>query len=203
MKRSVLGAIGIAAALAAVAGCVGGARVQRTGHQAESSSGFEATFATADDFYGRFDYGYSGLNPLVTAPGVITQFHGDHNMNCEGPTTLRDVAFGGTAASLDFSQLFWHCAPGGDPAKGHLMTAVDKIGYNIAWFSPKPTFTAVSKVCWDINETQLSSGEWTQVLFVGAADTVRYPAGTETYPGGGGSPGHRRLRPRLHVARLP
>ena len=96
------------------------------------------------------------------------------------------MAFGGTAASLDFSQLFWHCAPGGDPAKGHLMTAVDTIGYNIAWFSPKPTFTAVSKVCWDINETQESSRKWTQVLFVGAADAVRYPAGTVTYPGGGG-----------------
>ena len=34
------------------------------------------------------------------------------------------------------------------------MTGVDTTGYNIAWFSPKPTFTGVSKVCWDINETR-------------------------------------------------
>ena len=69
------------------------------------------------------------------------------------------------------------------------MTAVDTLGYNIAWFSPKPTFTAVSKVCWDINETELSSRKWTQVMFVAEADAVRYPAGTVTF---GPDCGHAR-----------
>ncbi len=78
------------------------------------------------------------------------------------------MAFGGTVNQLDFSQLFWHCAPGGDPAKGHLMTGVDTFGYNIAWFSPKPYFTGVSKVCWDINETRCRRRKWT-------AGAVRQP----------------------------
>ena len=66
-------------------------------------------------------------------------------MDCEGPTTARDVATAAPADKLDFSQLFWHCAPGGDGAKGHIMTGVEHDGYNIAWFSPKPVFSAVSQ----------------------------------------------------------
>ncbi len=94
-----------------------GARFQRTGAPAASSAAFDAKFETAGDFYNRFDYGYSGINPFSGGPTVIMSFHGDHSKNCEGPTTSRDVAFGGSSSNLDFSQLFWHCVPGGDPTR--------------------------------------------------------------------------------------
>ena len=48
------------------------------------------------------------------------------------------------------------------------------------WFSPKPEFTDITKVCWDINETTHVGGKWTQVLFVDHADATRYPAGRST-----------------------
>ncbi len=68
MKRSVLGAVGIAAVLVAVAGCR--SAVQRTGSvPAASGLQFEATFETAADFYDRFDYGYSGPNPWAWGNG--------------------------------------------------------------------------------------------------------------------------------------
>jgi hypothetical protein len=176
LKRSVLAVLGIAAVVA-VTSCH--AAVQRTGRAvAVSSLPFEAKFETSDDFYGRFDYGYSGLvAPQNGLPESSLTFHGDHDMNCGPPTTSRTVTILGTPSALDFSQLFWHCVPGGDPAKGHLMTAVDTLGYNIAWFSPKPLFTGVSKVCWDQNLTTMSSRKWQQVLFVSEADATRYPAG--------------------------
>lgn len=133
---------------------------------------FSADFSTASDFYDRFDYGYSGPNPWDwgngSGNGATTNFSGDHNTNCEGPTTSRGVRFTGDRNKLGYDQLFWHCSPGNDPAKGHLMTAVDTISYNIAWFAPKQTFSNVSKVCWDINATQMSKRKWTQVLFVDA-----------------------------------
>jgi hypothetical protein len=55
------------------------------------------------------------------------------------------------------------------------------VSYNIAWFSPKPVFTGITKVCWDINETDMSARKWTQVLFLDDADAHRYPvtAGSE------------------------
>ena len=181
MNRSVLVVLAIVAVLGVVAGCLPGARAQRTVNWAASSLAFEAKFETSGDFYKRFDYGYSGIDPFSAGETGIVRYHGDHNMTCEAPTTLRDVAFGGTPQSLDFSQLFWHCAPGGDPAKGHLMTGVVTSGYNIAWFSPKQAFSQVSKVCWDINETYEGGRKWTQVMFVSAADATRYPTRSVTY----------------------
>src|SRR5689334_4957777 len=111
----------LAAALVAVVGPLGA-------RSAGAAPGvqFQATFDTPADFYDRFDYGYSGINPWDYAgTDAILDFHGDHDASCGPPTTSRDIAFEGDRAKLDWSQLFWHCAPGGDPAKGHLMTGVD------------------------------------------------------------------------------
>jgi len=144
---------------------------------------FVAKFETASDFYDRFDYGYSGQNPFDWPAGeAILSFHGDHDMKCGGPTTDRTVAFGGDREHLDYSQLFWYCAPGGDVTKGHIMTGVDTVSYNIAWFSPKPYFSGISQVCWDVNETQQSRRKWIQVLFVSEADATRYPVGSAGPP---------------------
>lgn len=143
---------------------------------------FTADFSSPGDFYNRFDMGYSGIGPFVSGLGP-THFHGDHDPNCGDPTTSRDVAFTGTQTNVGFDQLFWYCAPGNDPSKGHVMTGVDTLGYNMAWFSPKPAFTGIQKVCWDINETTMSARKWTQVVFVGNADATRYPTGTVTADG--------------------
>ena len=182
LKRSVVGFVGITAALAALAGCH--SSVQRAaGVASPSSLPFEAKFETAGDFYDRFDYGYSGQNPFDWPVGEqVLSYHGDHDMNCGGPTTSRPVAFGGDREHLDFSEPFWYCAPGGDGTKGHMMTGVNTTAYNIAWFSPKPEFSAVSKVCWDVNETTMSRRKWTQVVFVPHADAVRYPVGSPGPP---------------------
>jgi hypothetical protein len=64
------------------------------------------------------------------------------------------------------AETHYQCAPGGDPAKAHLMTSVNTTGYAIAWFSPKQVFTNVTQVCWDQNQTDLGGGKWTQVLFL-------------------------------------
>jgi len=169
--------LGLAAVVIAVASCQ--PAVQLTGTSAASALAFEAKFETRDDFFGRFDYGYSG------GAEVGKTFHGDHDMNCGPPTSLRDVTLGGTSqAHVDFSHVFWYCAPGGDATKGHIMTAVDTTGYNIAWFSPKPFFTGVTKVCWDQNMTAMSGRKWNQVLFVSQADATRYPTGTPVQNGG-------------------
>jgi hypothetical protein len=182
VKRSLLGAFGFVAVVVAVVGCRGQMIPQGAGGaQVAVPLPFEAKFETANDFYGRFDFGYSGIGPLGPGGG-ITHFHGDHGVSCGGPTTDRDVAFGGTQSAIDFSQLFWYCAPGGDPTKGHMMTGLTTTGYNHLWFSPKPEFTGISKVCWDINET-FEGGKWTEVQFVDHADAVRYPVGTVTAGG--------------------
>lgn len=141
------------------------------------------TLSSSSDFYDCFDMGYSGISPFFH--GDSPSFHGDHDLSCGGATTDRTVTHHpiGNGRDEDFSELFWYCAPGNDPTKGHVMTGVDTLGYNMAWFSPKDTFTAISKVCWSINETTMSSRKWTQVVFVGAADAVRYPAGTVTSDG--------------------
>ncbi len=138
---------------------------------------FVATFASSSDL-NRFDFGFSGQSPLTfTDPGNlgITDYMGDHNQMCSGPDQQRAIHVGGSKASLDFSQMFWWCAPGGSPSAGHLMTGVNTVGYNIAWFSPKPVFNDVTGACWDINETNMSRRKWTQVLFVDDADAHRYP----------------------------
>jgi len=161
----------------ALGGCVLPRGVQGAAGAAASPV-FDATFDTPSDFFDRFDVGFSGFVPGQNgASSRITTFHGDHNMACDAPTTSRDVTLSGTAEKFDYSQVFWWCAPKGPPS-GHVMTAVDTTGYNIAWFSPKQMFTDVSQVCWDINETLMSRRKWTQVVFVSAADAGRYPSGS-------------------------
>ena len=43
-----------------------------------------------------------GIDPCRWDRPQDLHFHGDHDMNCEGPTTLRDVAFGGTPSASRF-----------------------------------------------------------------------------------------------------
>jgi hypothetical protein len=172
---------------------------------AAASPQFEATFATASDFYDQFDYGYSGISPFEWNGGgnngAVVSFHGDHDDACGAPTTSRQVELTQVDGELDYSQVFWHCTPGNDPTKGHVMTAVDTLGYNTAWFAPKPYFEGISQVCWDINITSMSHRKWTQVLFVGEADATRYPStrGSGGYDLGYTSPEFRQGAPNNDI----
>lgn len=152
---------------------------------------FSDDFST-NDLAAQFDYGYSGINPVdahdIGDPDAKTSYAGDHDQSCGDPNaTSRTVALSGNGLSMDFSQVFYHCLPGGDPTKGHLMTAVNTSGYNIAWFSPKPSFTGIQKVCFDVNETFEGGRKWLQVLFVDPSDATRWPVGTPTYTTDGGT----------------
>jgi len=178
MKQKTLGVAALAAAV--VTGAVAMAINLPVSSDAASLE-FEAQFGTSADFYNRFDYGYSGPNPWEwPASERIINFHGDHSTACGGPTTDRNVAFTGNTPNLGFAELFWWCAPSGEPGTGHVMTGVDTVSYNYAWFSPKPAFAGITKVCWDANATLISSRKWLEIMFVGAADAVRYPAGVDT-----------------------
>lgn len=140
------------------------------------------------EFDSQFDFGWSGISPLNT-PGapVFNHYHGDHNDNCEGPTTGRTVDMTGTnQVDFDASEALWWCAPAGD-GSGHVMTGVDTGGYNIFWFAPKQIFKLITKVCVDINQTEMSNRKWWQIMFVDArpgADATRFPNGTPTVGGG-------------------
>jgi hypothetical protein len=103
---------------------------------------------------------------------VPRQFHGDHNQNCEGPTTGRALTEDHTVGTH-----FWWCAPGGDPAKGHFMTGIDTGGYVIISFSPKDDATgaaqvfppSANRICWDQNLTDLGGRKWTQLMVISEA----------------------------------
>lgn len=101
--------------------------------------------------------------------GAITSWFGDHDVACGAPTTRRTVTAG------DHRSFFWWCAPGNDAAKGHVMTAVNTVQYNIVSFSPDVTFTDVNKICWDINMTEEGGGKWTNVVLVPASEYTRHP----------------------------
>jgi hypothetical protein len=145
--------------------------------EAAPSPGFTATFDSPSDFYDRFDYGFSGFDPSSNSnPDRLVSWTGDHDTACNGPTTNRtiniDRGTGGDPLGYrytDFDPMFWWC-------RGHMMTSVNAVGYNIAWFSPRPYFTDIVRVCWDINVTQMSSRKWHQVLFVSETDARAHPS---------------------------
>lgn len=166
--------------------CVEGSASSNTPHSACSSRPtsskfqFEARFETKDDFYKGFVYfvgnhcsQYSStacrIEQLPPHVHHRASWHGDHNMACEAPTTLRDVRV------ENHEEYFWWCAPGNDPSKGHVMTAQDTTGYGIIAFSPNQDFDGVRKVCWDINSTDLGGGKWTNVIVIPASEYIRHP----------------------------
>jgi hypothetical protein len=129
---------------------------------------FVATFATAAEFdamnyfAGNFidnnGNRTADLPPWVETPQTI---NADHDMSCGDP-----AATSRTLGIADVSQFFYHCLPGGDPAKGHIMTAFDTSGYAIIAFSPNQVMQDVSRVCWDVNATEEGGGKWTNMIVV-------------------------------------
>ena len=148
---------------------------------APAGSQFVATFETASDFYDRFQLDVH-FRDVVSSDGKSVQWgkpmSGDHNMACEGPDTQRtftvtranDMPGDNSGDDHRNSQLYWWCAPGGDSAKGHVMTGMGDVdGYTIVSFSPNRSFANASRVCWDVNLTALTGRKWWSVAFVSEA----------------------------------
>jgi hypothetical protein len=86
-----------------------------------------------------------------------TEWPGDHDAACNGPTTSRTIHRDNPAES------FYMC-------KDHMMSSVgDTSGYSIAWFSPNQVFGSVSSVNFDINLTDLGARQWFKVGVVSDA----------------------------------
>jgi hypothetical protein len=132
---------------------------------------FAATFDSPSEFSSRFvtsvgnyvDAAGQRVGDLVDCcPWIDTprSFPGDHNASCDAPTTQRTIDV------HNIQDFFWYCAPGGDAAKGHVMSAFDGTGYTILAFSPNQTMTNVRQVCWDVNATEEGGGKWTNMIVV-------------------------------------
>ena len=65
------------------------------------------------------------------------------------------------------------------------MTGLDTGSIATLSFSPKQTFTNVTKVCWDQNMNNLGEGKWLNVFIVPAADVAAH-GGDLAYAAGSG-----------------
>jgi hypothetical protein len=115
-------------------------------------------------------------------------WHADHGMSCENPNTSnRTIHL--TSQQQAGEAAYYYCAPDGNQDKAHVMTTVNTEGYVTVWFSPKPIFRNVTKVCWDQNITDLGGGKWTVVNFLTPAEYVgKTDLGytSPDFPGNGG-----------------
>src|SRR4029453_6473210 len=88
---------------------------------------------------------------------------------CGSPDSLRQVDLVGEVGPgpvANVGDVVWWCAPGGDAAKGHVMTSVSGVAYAHIDFSPRQVFSDVSRVCWDMNRTEMGGRKWAQVTVV-------------------------------------
>ena len=135
-----------------------------------SGPAFFEDFKTPTSYKERFDYGWSGEWNAGSMFGADrNDWHADHGMSCENPNTSnRTIHL--TSQQQAGEAAYYYCMPDGNQDKGHVMTTVNTEGYVTVWFSPKPTFRNVSKVCWDQNITDLGGGKWTVVNFLTPAE---------------------------------
>jgi hypothetical protein len=145
-----------------------------------------ATPTALDRFDWQLHTGSQGPGPSGLVP-ISATFQGEHDLNCNGPSTYRTIIggiSGRTYIDVSNAPIVWYCAPGGDPATGHVMTGLDTPGIATLSFSPKQSFTNVKRVCWDQNMNDLGAGKWMNVFVVPAADVatnagnLNYKAGT-------------------------
>lgn len=89
-------------------------------------------------------------------------------MGCGAPTTLRTVNLQPEAGPGPVSVVgdnVWWCAPNG-PDTGHVMTSTSVVAYAHIDFSPRQTFVDVTRVCWDMNRTEMGGRKWWQVSVI-------------------------------------
>jgi len=138
-----------------------------------AGTAFYEDFSDPNSFYARFDRMFSGDFAAGSAwGGNVNDWPADHDAACGDPNTTRRVIHLSSQAQAN-DAAFFTCLPGGDPAKGHVMTTVNTEAYVIAWFSPRPVFSNTHQVCWDQNIQFLGGGKWTQVLFLTQDEVAR------------------------------
>lgn len=135
---------------------------------------FTEDFTT--DQQARFDWQLHTSNNGGTNTKIAASLIGEHNTACQGPDTYRTILTGspGSPSYVDVSgsPLIWYCAPGNDPAKGHLMTALDTTDIATLSFSPKQTFNNPTRVCWSQNMNDLGEAKWVNVFVVAASNVA-------------------------------
>jgi hypothetical protein len=171
MLRSLVGTA--VPAMVLLAGCPQECAPQPAATVQPAGTAFFEDFSDPNAFYARFDRMWSGDFAAGSAwGGNVNDWPADHDGSCGDPnTTRRTIHLSSQAQANDAA--FFVCLPGGDPAKGHVMSTVNTEAYIIAWFSPKQTFANVHRVCWDQNIQFLGGGKWTQVLFLTQAEVAR------------------------------
>ncbi len=100
--------------------------------------------------------------------GAAGQWSADHDLSCGSPDTQRPLRTdffqdktgeNGWKPRVDFhlDELLYLC-------RDHLMTSMgDVAAYSIVWFSPDQVFSSVSKVCVDVNLTDLGTRQWWKI----------------------------------------
>jgi hypothetical protein len=106
----------------------------------------------------RFNAGVWHRDPYLVE---MSQWPGDHDLNCGTPDTSRTIHRGdpisGSSTQFPAGEYFYTCI-------NHLMTAVgDTSGYSIAWFSPAQTFAAVDSVEFTVSLQNLGDRKWWKV----------------------------------------
>jgi hypothetical protein len=171
MKHPILAGAAVTIGLSAIL-AVPGVPGDPVASTAEAASEFYEPFETAASL-DRFDF---ALHNPVPFNEPIRTWPGDHDASCGPPTTSRTIHMPGNRTPGDGKiyvagrasvgdTLYW-CAPGGDPAKAHMMTSFLTIDYAQIQFSPKGYYNNVRRVCWDQNMTDLGIRKWTQLVVV-------------------------------------
>ncbi len=152
---------------------------------AGASVQFSESFDT--DRRDRFDWQLQSTGTPPAAP-----FLGDHATGapCGNPYTYRTVnpvplqpGVLHDRVDITNSELVWWCAPGNDPAKGHMMTGLNTDSVATLNFSPKQVLNNVTRVCWDQNMTDLGAGKWLNIFvvpndaYVSGGSNLAYAAG--------------------------
>jgi hypothetical protein len=175
-RRSVLRSVGaVLPAAVLLAGCPNqcaptpDAQPAPAAAPAAAGGQFTADFSSPEELH-RFDWQvfHGGVNPFPRTDQPRT-WQGDHDASCGAPTTLRNVSLVGETGPgpvANAGDLVWWCAPGGDAAKGHVMTSIAGVAYVSIDFSPRQVFNNISRVCWDQNWTEMGGRKWTQVAVI-------------------------------------
>jgi hypothetical protein len=126
-----------------------------------SSAAFVETF-TGNTGLQRFRTQVHYRNLTIGSPeGHGGTWQADHDLACGGADTLRDITTSpGNVAGV--AQVVYTC-------RDHFMTSVGEVdGYSVVSVAPNQTFPTVSRVCWDVNVTNMGNRQWTEVAVVPA-----------------------------------
>lgn len=112
----------------------------------------------------RFEYGVH--HAWIANPTAMT-WTGDHDESCGAADTVRTI----TNPTRSDDGTTYYAGMGPDVGvvywcRDHVMTSFNTGHYAQVALSPKQTFDAIDRICWDQNRTDLGSRNWTQLVVV-------------------------------------